>query len=79
MRMQKRGTKARREILELLRLREENYPRNPAPTIREIATGVGLSTATVHRHVGILLASGKLTRVGTAQRNLRLPEPVEAS
>lgn len=76
MKTQQRGVKARHEILELIRLREESYPLNAAPTVREIAHAVGLSTATVHRHIGILLKTGKLERTGTAQRNLRLPVEV---
>lgn len=74
---QRRGVKARAEILALIRIRyaKADYS-NPPPTIREIATAVGLSTATVHRHVGILIASGLLERSGTSQRNLRPVQPL---
>lgn len=74
---QKRGVKARQEILALIRIRHSKASYDtPPPTIREIATAVGLSTATVHRHVGILIASGLLKRGPASQRNLIPVQPL---
>jgi DNA-binding MarR family transcriptional regulator len=71
---QARGVKARHEILALIRVRSEHG--TTPPTIREIAAAIGLSTATVHRHVGILIASGLLERTPGLARTLRPVQPL---
>lgn len=59
VRTQRRGENARRRILLLWQQRRRVQPDNP-PTIREIATAIGLSVSTTHRHVRILRDSGVL-------------------
>ncbi len=51
---------------------EHNYP----PSVREIAAAIGInSPATIHRHIGILEAEGKLRRDKNRKRALVLTEP----
>lgn len=66
VRTQARGELARTEIFKIID-REWQFMR-AAPTIREIAAEVGLSVATVHRHVSILIARGRLKGKGRTLR-----------
>lgn len=63
---QRRGEDARARILLYVSRRWANGQN--APTIRELAREVGLSLATVHRHVAILVEQGLLTGKGRALR-----------
>lgn len=70
----KRGAAHREEILAYIAefVVSHGYP----PTIREICAGVGAdSTSTVEYHLKRLARDGRLTRVPTLARSIRLVEP----
>ena len=63
---QRRGDEAREKIYKAVDDRWQQA--RSAPTIREIAAEVGLSIATVHRHVSILIGRGVLKGKGRTLR-----------
>ena len=67
---QKRGIETRNRIVRLVELRRGSW------TIREIATELHLSTATVHRQLRILSDQGRLTYTPGLARTIRLNEEV---
>ena len=75
MRYQKRGDDTRARILFMLGMRQ-NQPLQPAPTIREIAAMMNLSTATVHRQIKVLSDLGLVDYTPGLARTIRLRPPV---
>lgn len=66
VRSQKRGERARAAILASVDSRFQRAM--AAPTVRDIAAETGYGIATVHRHIKILLAQGRLQGSGRTLR-----------
>lgn len=57
------------EVLDFIK----NYPHPYSPTVREIATGVGLnSPATVHRYLYLLEQQGYITHEPNCSRTIQV-------
>ena len=76
VRSQRRGEHARAVIFEAIDRRWQYAL--VAPTIREIASETGYSAATVHRHVKILIALGRLSGRGRTLRPENAKNPAKA-